>query len=135
MKTLKEVCQITGLSEHTIRYYSDLGLIPQLKRDNLNRRQFTQENIEWLNGVKYLRSLGMSLKEIKRYETLCMIEGDEAIKERYEIILKQLDIAKKELEIAKQRILFLEKKANENKLILEHKANDIKNPAKKGKGA
>ena len=131
MKTLKETCQITGLSEHTIRYYTDLGLVPSLVRSSNNRRLFNEESIEWLNGVKYLRELGMSLEDIKEYETLCMCDHDEALQKRYDIIMKQVEIAKQEVENAKLRLAYVEKKAAKQKQILEHKIPDDKNPRRK----
>lgn len=53
---VKEVNQILKLSEHTIRYYTDLGLIPHLKRGNNKVRLFDEQLIDLLRGIQYLRS-------------------------------------------------------------------------------
>ena len=131
MYTLKDACRLTGLSEHTIRYYTDIGLVPHLKRDNHNRRIFDEEALDWLKGTKYLRDLGLSIEEIKQYHIYCQTDNDEGIKRRYQIIHKALISAKKEVEEAKQRVLFLEKKLAHETDILEHKTLDLKNPHKK----
>ena len=65
MYTVKEVSRLLGLSEHTIRFYSDKGLVPSLRRDKNNNRIFDEEAINWLTGVKYLRDCGMPLHAIR----------------------------------------------------------------------
>ena len=35
MYTLKQACQILNLTEHTIRYYTDIGIV-EVKRDKNN---------------------------------------------------------------------------------------------------
>ena len=42
--TVKQISEIMGMSEHTIRYYTDLNLLP-VKRDSANRRIFDEESI------------------------------------------------------------------------------------------
>lgn len=131
MYTLKEACQLTDLTEHTIRFYTDKGLVPNLKRDKNNHRVFDEQSIDWLKGTKYLRELGMSIEEIKQYHTLCLIDGDDAVKDRYALILENLNKALKELDNAKKRVEFLKKKAMHEKQIIEHNILDSKNPHKK----
>ena len=126
MYTLKQVCQMLNLSEHTVRYYTDIGVIT-VQRDQNNRRIFDEQAIDWLRGTCYLRSLGMSIQDIKTFHELCMQEGDEAIKQRLDILLKQKENAEKELEIAKKRIEFLNHKIEKEKKILHHLLPDDKN--------
>ncbi len=131
MYTVKQVSERINISSHTIRYYTDLGLIPNLKRDSSGRRIFDETSIDWLKGIIYLRELGMSLEDIKKYEQLCMTDGDEAIAERLHIIQKQIQIAENELKIAKERLSYLQKKEIDTRKILNHEIDDIKNPAYK----
>lgn len=130
MYTLKQVCQILNMSEHTIRYYTDQKII-DVKRDKNNHRIFDEESINWLKGTQYLRSLGMSLHDIKLFHQLCLQEGDEAIQERLNILLEQEEHAKEELQNAKQRLIYLQEKIEKEKKILQHLLPDAKNPAKK----
>ena len=55
--SVKEVADKTGLSEHTIRYYTNLGLIPNLSRDNNHYRMFDQEALDILLAVKLFEKL------------------------------------------------------------------------------
>lgn len=130
MYTLKQVCQMLNLSEHTVRYYTDIGVIT-VQRDQNNRRIFDEQVIDWLRGTKYLRELGVSIQDIKTFHELCMQEGDEAIAQRLDILLKQKENAEKELEVAKKRLEFLNHKIEKEKKILHHLLPDDKNPNKK----
>lgn len=109
MYTVKEAAARTNLTEYAVRFYTDEGLVPTLKRDKNNRRQFDESAIGWLTTVKCLRECGMSIVEIKAYCDLCL-EGDDTISERYEIISKRKEIALEQIEEAKQRLEHIEHK-------------------------
>lgn len=129
MYTVKEVAKLLDLTEHTIRYYTDKGLVPSVQRDKNNNRLFDEESINWLTGVKYLKQCGMSVEDIKTYVELCL-EGDSTIEERHEIILKQKAIALAQLEEAKQRAKYMEDKANHYLNIINGVIPDDTNPGK-----
>ena len=61
MYTVKEVSEILNISEHTIRYYTDQGIV-EVKRDQNNRHLFDEQAIDWLRGARYLKGLGMSIE-------------------------------------------------------------------------
>jgi len=109
--TVKEVAQKINLTEHTIRFYTDKGLVPNVQRDKNNTRLFDEESLKWLIRVKYLKDCGMSIKDIKHYVNL-YLEGDSTILSRYKIILKHKEIAVKQLEEAKKRVKYMEGKVN-----------------------
>ncbi len=127
MYTVKEVAKLLDLTEHTVRYYTDKGLVPSLQRDKNNNRLFDDESINWLIGVKHLKQSGMSVEDIKTYVDLCL-EGNSTIQERYEIILKQKAIALNQLEEAKLRAKYMEEKANHYLDIINGVAPDDMNP-------
>ncbi|MED4040965.1 MerR family transcriptional regulator [Niallia taxi] len=129
MHTVKDVAKLLGLTEHTIRYYTDKGLVPNVQRDKNNNRLFNDENINFLIGAKNLKKCGMSVDEIKYYVDLCL-EGDSTIQERYEIILTQKEAALAQLEEAKQRADFMIKKELHYRDILNKIIPDDTNPAK-----
>ncbi len=128
MYTIKEIAQKLGLSEHTVRFYSDKGLIPGVRRNRQNHRVFDEESVNWLTGIQYLKAGGMSLKAIQEYITLCQ-EGDSTLPIRYHIILKQREIAREQLETARNRLAYLEQKAETYRQIAEEQRPDSTNPA------
>ena len=72
MHSVKEVASMLDMTEHTVRYYTDKGLVPNLKRDHNNNRLFDEAALNWLLCVKHLRHCGMSVDDIKRYIGLCL---------------------------------------------------------------
>ena len=128
MYTVKEVAKLLNLTEHTVRYYTDMGLVPNLQRDKNNRRLFSEANINFLIGAKNLKKCGMSVEDIKYYVDLCL-EGDSTIQERYAIILRQKEAALAQLEEVKERAEFMIKKEKHYRDILNQVIPDDTNPA------
>lgn len=129
MYTVKEVAQLLDLTEHSVRYYTDKGLVPSLQRDKNNNRLFDDESINWLKGVRNLRHSGMSVEAVKNYIDLCL-EGDSTIPQRYEIILEQKAAAQAQLEEAQRISKFMEEKATNYRDILNQVVPDNMNPGK-----
>lgn len=128
MYTVKEAAQLTGLTEHAVRFYTDKGLVPSVQRDNNNIRLFDAASINWLYGVKCLKQSGMPIEVIKKYVDLCL-EGDSTIPERYEIMKEHKAVALAQLEEAKRRVAHLEEKVKLYEAILENRTPDTTNPA------
>lgn len=54
---MKEVSEITGLSYDTLKYYSNEGLIPDVKKDKNNYRIFDEKKLVGLKVYLTLRSM------------------------------------------------------------------------------
>ncbi|MGL4878738.1 MerR family transcriptional regulator [Paraclostridium dentum] len=63
---IKEISEITNVSQANIRYYEKEGLLPAFDRDKNNIRIFSEKDIELINLVKCLRTIGMPMKEIRK---------------------------------------------------------------------
>ena len=48
--TVRQFADIFHTTEHTIRYYTDIGLLP-CQRDEGNRRVFDEESVNWMQGI------------------------------------------------------------------------------------
>ncbi len=118
MYTVKQAAQRLGMSEYTIRFYTDKGLIPSLKRDGNNRRLFDEESLHYLATVKCLRECGMPVDSVKAYCDLCS-QGDSTIQARYDILLKQTEAARRQLEEAQARLKHLNHKVENLRRILD----------------
>ena len=129
MYTVKEVSKKVGISEHTVRFYADSGLIPSLKRDSRNIRLFDEQSVEWLEGTKCLRGCGMSLQSIKDYIELCL-KGDSTIDQRYEIILEQQKLVNDKLEELLVSVKYVNEKAEYYGKLVNKEIPDLTNPAK-----
>ncbi len=109
--TVKQLSEKLNISTHTIRYYDDQGLFPDVRRDKHGTRLFSEENLEWINLVLCLRNTGMSVMDVKHYIELSK-KGDTTITERYNIILNQKKKAKADLKEMQKRLEILHHKEN-----------------------
>lgn len=86
--SVKEVSVRTGIPVSTLRYYDSVGLTPQVTRNGGGARQYTEEDLCWLELICCLKHSGMSLPDIRRFMCFCL-EGEEAAAERKAVLLKQ----------------------------------------------
>ncbi len=128
--TIKEVSKLLSIPEHTIRYYTGMGMIPNMKRSSGNYRLFDEEAIDWLKGTIYFRQLGLSLKDIKHYHDLCFSEEPEALYERYKLLQNYCEIAEKELINAHDRLEHMKRITERDRKIAQELMPDEKNPYK-----
>ena len=64
------VAEMSGVSAKTIRYYEDIGLVPQaLRRDN-RYRHYEQTDVETLRFIQHSRRLGFSVGDVGRLLSL-----------------------------------------------------------------
>lgn len=61
-----ELAGRAGLSVKTVRYYSDLGLVPESGRTHAGHRRYDAESAVRLDLVRTLRELGLDLATIRR---------------------------------------------------------------------
>lgn len=69
--SIGEVCERTGLSPDTVRFYEREGLfVHPIDRSAGDQRRYTDSDVEWLHMCVRFRSSGMSLPDIRRYAEL-----------------------------------------------------------------
>ncbi|MCB5236411.1 MerR family transcriptional regulator [Niallia circulans] len=79
-----EFSKVIGLSIDTLRYYEKEKLIYP-KRDQNNRRIYTDEDKSWLLFILKLKETAMPIKQIKEYARL-RYEGAQTAEERMQIL-------------------------------------------------
>ncbi|MEJ8644503.1 MerR family transcriptional regulator [Streptomyces sp. MS1.HAVA.3] len=83
--TISEVEARTGLTQHTLRWYERIGLMPHVDRSHSGQRRFTDKDLDWLAFVGKLRSTGMSVADMVRYAELVRA-GEHTVEERRELL-------------------------------------------------
>ena len=71
---IKEICEKTGLTDRTVRYYIEEALISPFYTENyLGRKSFdfSEQDVERLKDISTLRAFGFTVEEIK-----CLIHGN-----------------------------------------------------------
>lgn len=79
--SMKQVCETTGLTYETLKFYCNQGLVPNVKRGANNRRVFDERDVEWVKSLTCLKRCDMSIQEMKEYLALCL-QGAASIPER-----------------------------------------------------
>ena len=126
--TLKQFAEMFHMTEHTIRYYTDIGLLP-CQRDKGNRRMFDEQSVNWMQGIACLKGCGASIEAIKEYCNLCRLpESRETLYARYQIILRQREQAYKRIEEAKATAAYMDEKVQHYEQILSGLIPDDSNP-------
>jgi DNA-binding transcriptional MerR regulator len=98
MKTVSEEISIGELakklemSQRTIRYYEEIGLLNSIKRVEAGRRVYTDEDLRRLKLIKRLKIMGMTLSEMQELEAMWTIEksNDKVLGRLLELLNNQL---------------------------------------------
>jgi DNA-binding transcriptional MerR regulator len=98
-----DISKLYNISIENLRYYDRIGLLEPIEIDEKNRyRYYRAEQFKRFNTIKYLKSIGMSLKSIKGY-----------FNNRYpEFLLKLLKDQKKNIEDKIKTLTVLLEKIN-----------------------
>ena len=126
--TIKQMSEMFDVTEHTLRYYTDIGILP-CGRDDAGRRIFNDESVNWMQGIKCLRGCGLSIEDIKKYCELCLKEeSEDNLISRYRMILKAREDAYKRLKEAEALSEYMDKKVAHYENILAGLIRDDSNP-------
>ncbi|MCI6733074.1 MAG: MerR family transcriptional regulator [Lachnospiraceae bacterium] len=122
--TIKEAERITGLSRSNIRFYEKEKLISPERNKNNGYREYSEEDIKIIQKIVYLRTLGISVEDIRR------LSNKEAA--LYDVVKKQrqhLEEELSELENAKtmcEKMLSSGEKIDYENLEIERFVTDVK---------
>lgn len=65
-----ELASRVGLTERTIRYYEELGLLESVKRLDGGVRVYTDDDVRRLRYIRKLKTLGLTLQEMAELEKM-----------------------------------------------------------------
>ncbi|EEE48130.1 HTH-type transcriptional regulator ZntR (plasmid) [Labrenzia sp. THAF191b] len=71
MLTIGGLAKKTGTKVQTIRYYEQIGLLPEPDRTEGGQRRYSNEQLDKLSFIRHSRQLGFSLEEIRELLDLC----------------------------------------------------------------
>ena len=78
---IKDVESLTGMPRANIRYYEKQGLLDLTVRNEYNYREYTEEDVQKLQRISLLRTLGVSMDDIKEIKN-DVTKMDQVILER-----------------------------------------------------
>ncbi len=84
--TIKEVCEKFNLTPDTLRYYENVGVIPKVNRTKGGIRDYSVQDIKWVENAVCMRSAGVPVEMLIEYVRLFQ-DGDETIKARRDLLM------------------------------------------------
>ncbi len=88
---IKEVSEKYGISQDTLRYYERIGMIPPVTRTKGGIRNYSIEDLNWVELVVCMRKAGLSIEILTQYVKLYQ-QGDETFAERLELLKGQKQV-------------------------------------------
>ncbi|MBO9463254.1 MULTISPECIES: MerR family transcriptional regulator [Stappiaceae] len=71
MLSIGGLAKKTGTKVQTIRYYEQIGLLPEPDRTEGGQRRYSNEQLDKLSFIRHSRQLGFSLEAIRELLDLC----------------------------------------------------------------
>ena len=106
--SIGQFSELSGFSIDTLRYYEKQKLLFP-KRDENNRRVYSEKDVAWISFISRLKKTGMSIREMQKYAKL-RYAGDQTIPERLVLLFNQLDNLHQEEKKIEDNIEFVEQK-------------------------
>lgn len=129
--TIAEVSKKVNLSADTLRYYERIGLIPEVNRTESGIRNYTEEDLGWIEFSKCMRNAGMSIEALIEYIKLYK-KGDVTLEARKQLLISQKDVIKERLEEIQNTFDKINYKIkNYEKLLVEREKDLLKKKNKK----
>ena len=85
--TIKEVCEKFDITPDTLRYYERVGVIPEVGRTKGGIRDYTEEDIGWVENAVCMRSAGVPVEMLIEYVKLYQ-KGDDTMQARRDLLIE-----------------------------------------------
>ena len=109
--TIQDVSRRSGLSEPTLRYYEDVGLIGPIARDpSSGHRRYRDEDLDTLQALACLRAMGVGIEDMRTYQAN-RERGHEAAGEQRDLLLRHTERIEVEIETLRTHLDYLRAKA------------------------
>ncbi len=109
--TIQDVSRRSGLSEPTLRYYEQVGLVGPVDRDaGSGHRRYRTEDVDTLLVLACLRTMGMSIEDMRTYQAN-RSRGRAAAGEQRDLLLRHAERVEAEIETLHTHLDYLRAKA------------------------
>ncbi len=109
--SIQDVSRRSGLSEPTLRYYEQVGLIGPIERDeNSGHRRYGTEDLDTLEALACLRAVGVGIADMRTYQSN-RARGHAAAAEQRDLLLRHAERIEAEIIDQQTRLGYLREKA------------------------
>ena len=109
--TIQEVSRRSGLSEPTLRYYEEIGLVGPVDRDaRSGHRRYRDEDLDVLLALACMRAVGVGIEDMRTYQAN-RSRGHAAAAEQRDLLLRHAERIEAEIAAQHARLGYLRAKA------------------------
>jgi MerR family transcriptional regulator, copper efflux regulator len=109
--TIQDVARRSGLSEPTLRYYEQVGLVGPIHRDEKSgHRRYDSEDLHALEALACLRSVGVGIQDMRTYQANLARRHETAAEQR-DLLLRHAARIENEIVAQQARLEYLRSKA------------------------
>ncbi|MCU1420866.1 MAG: MerR family transcriptional regulator [Microbacteriaceae bacterium] len=111
LMTIQDASQRSGLSEPTLRYYEEVGLVGPIGRDESSgHRRYSEQDVDTLQALACLRAMGVGIQDMRTYQANRAL-GHAAAGDQRDLLLRHADRIAGEIETLKVHLEYLRAKS------------------------
>lgn len=84
--TPAETAQHSGFTVETLRYYEQIGLLRDIRRNASGHRVFDKDDLDWLAVLRCLRDTGMPIAAMRQYAEQALTDAPDTIPVRLALL-------------------------------------------------
>lgn len=109
--TIQDVSRQSGLSEPTLRYYEEVGLLGPIARDERSgHRRYAEGDLDAAQVLACLRAMGVGIEDMRTYQANRR-RGRDAAGEQRDILLRHADRVEEQIATLRVHLDYLRVKA------------------------
>lgn len=109
--TIQDVSRHSGLSEPTLRYYEQVGLVGPISRDeHSGHRRYRTEDLHTLEALACLRATGVGIEDMRTYQAN-LSRRHETAGEQRDLLLRHAERIEADIAAQYARLGYLREKA------------------------
>ena len=111
LMTIQDVSRRSGLSEPTLRYYEEVGLVGPIGRDESSgHRRYSEQDLDTLQALACLRAMGVGIQDMRTYQANRAL-GHAAAGDQRDLLLRHAGRIEGEIETLKVHLQYLRAKS------------------------
>jgi MerR family copper efflux transcriptional regulator len=109
--TIQDMSRRSGLTEPTLRYYEEVGLIGPVERDaSSGHRRYRDEDVDTVQILACLRTMGMGIEDMRTYQAN-RGRGRTAAGEQRDLLLDHAERVEAQIATLRTHLDYLHEKA------------------------
>lgn len=109
--TIQDMSRQSGLSEPTLRYYEEVGLLGPIARDDSNgHRRYSDGDLDAAQVLACLRAMGVGIEDMRTYQSN-RSRGQAAAAEQRDILLRHAVRVEEQIATLRTHLDYLRAKA------------------------